>query len=150
MWLGALLLTLYVATFIVPATAGFIRHLYMYHTTTDLWILVPLALSVLLVGWCDLALFANAWKSRQAARAPEPFPAAGDWLVLVLTISVNALVLPMGVGSLAAYLRHGGAGLLAAPFYALIIVLFDAALVMSMIKMRQEQRPPKPGDRSSS
>lgn len=64
---GALLVSLYVLVFLAPQAVGIFQTLRVYHGVRDLMLLSLFIVTILLVGWCDVALVTDAARLRHSS-----------------------------------------------------------------------------------
>lgn len=155
MWVGAYVLSQSALMFVISVYQG-IRLLPLRH---DLYVITQLSfylIAVLLVGWCDVVLVIDGWKSIHApCTAEQHFPRIGDWIVWVVAIYLNVGVYPAISASLFAYRHYRRLDpLLLALVYALVVISFDVALVIHALKtwraMRAEETDGSANSREGS
>jgi hypothetical protein len=136
MWLGAFYLTIVVAGFLGPAVLSPKGLLAPYY---DRNILIFFALSVAslaLVGWCDVALFIDARKSKDVSvPANQGFPRTADWLVGMFALCLTAYAVWSILASFYPVHRFGNWGILLLVVGS--IAALDVAIVAHTVKMRR-------------
>lgn len=141
MWLGAFLLTLNVGLFLAPALLE-IRSLRSTHDVNLLAVIVLALASVVLVGWCDVALVVDARRSRSAREAVEPsLPRPADRIVWIVALCLSAFVGWDITRSVVVYREYGRLNiLLIAIVIGIAVAFLDAKLIIQTIKGRRLQR----------
>jgi len=142
MWAGASLLTLLFVPFsilVLPKAIGGLRY---YHDYSDLGVISHWVVSLLLLIWCDTVLVIDTWRIRGVREVAELRPPGdGEWLVCLAALGLSLWLLVICVLGVSAYRRIGGLDILLMSLaLGLLVVLFDVALAIKVVKMWRTRR----------
>ncbi len=135
MWFGAFWLTVDVGVFLGPPVLRRPRSL-------DGNVLVLLALcllSLVLVGWCDVALIIDSRRSKNAsASANREFPRAADWIVGAVALCLTGYAVWPIHAIFDPVRRHGDWEI--ALLFVVSVAAFDTALARHAVKTFRARR----------
>lgn len=139
LWVGSLILSLYVGFLVVPGISESMRLVRSYGDISSLTVFSISLISVLLIIWSDTALLIDAWRLRLGPQSADyGLPHAGDWFVWFAAVCMSIWVFPIGVISLLAYRRTGSLSMALLPLMSgLITAFFDAVLMLDAFKNRR-------------
>ena len=134
---GVLFLSLYAGLFLAPQAFGAISTFRSAYDLEHVALFVLLLIALLSVIWCDVAFVRAIRHLRHNPNMAERrFPSPGDWFVWIAAVCMSVWILPISLNSLFVYRRTGRLDiLLLSMVFGLIVVLFDAALLINAVKM---------------
>ena len=138
MWLGACVLTLDVGAFFGPLV---LRPPHLIDTNIVV-VLTLCLVSLVLVGWCDVALIIDSHRSRNAPIPAKPrFPGAADWIVGIFALCLSVLAGWSILKSFYLFHHYGRLDIsLFAVVFGVVVAAFDAAIVADAVKTYRSGR----------
>jgi len=137
-WLSAAFLTLIMVPMSVVLIPEALKTPLNRHYSFSLLMFALWVLSPLLITWCDLELLIDAVGTRRERRTTDqPHPAfAGNWLMWIVAVVLNWFFFPGVASDLRFYRLHHYMDILLLHLgMDLVVILFDAALLLDIAKM---------------
>jgi hypothetical protein len=138
MWLGAFFLTVEMGLLLGPTV---LRPPHVLDTNI-LIVFTLCSVSLVLVGWCDVALIID---SRRAKSVPDlanqAFPRAADWIIGILALCLTISAVWSILSSFFPLRHYGRLDIsLFAIVFGIVVAAFDAAIVAHAVKMYRGRR----------
>jgi hypothetical protein len=135
-WAGAAILTIVIAPEDVILLSEAIHTLPVEHRPFTVLLAGLWVLSLLLIVWCDAALIIEAVRTRRCRVVQQYSPSAGFWVTCIAAVLISCGLIPGVASGLRVFHTYGRLDILLLQLgLASVVILFDAGLVIDLIRM---------------